>query len=95
VRDGRRALQAWRAAARRDPAVDVFLSPTLGVREIPREGVDELEIRVPVSGYTRVFSFLGWPAIALGGLQLAARDEAVLFAVACAWEQAYGASGPG
>jgi hypothetical protein len=47
-------------------------------------------IRVAFSAYTRVFSFLGWPALALGEVQFGARDVELLFAVATAWEQAYG-----
>jgi Asp-tRNA(Asn)/Glu-tRNA(Gln) amidotransferase A subunit family amidase len=90
----RSALEAWRAAARVQPAVDVIASPTLGVREIPPSDVNELEIRVAFSGYTRAFSFLGWPAIAIGQVQLAARDVQLLFAVALAWERAYGPPGP-
>jgi aspartyl-tRNA(Asn)/glutamyl-tRNA(Gln) amidotransferase subunit A len=87
---GRRALETWREQARTQPAVDVVVCPTLGVREIPPADVDELEIRVAFSAYTRAFSFLGWPAIAIGTMQLAARQEATLFAVARAWEEAYG-----
>ena len=60
------------------------------MREVPPIDVDELEIRVALSAYTRVFSFLGWPAIAIGGLQFAARDAGVLFATALAWERSYG-----
>lgn len=90
VSAGRQALAAWRAVAAAEPAVDVIVCPTLGVREIPRSDVDELEIRVAFSGYTRVFSFLGWPAIAIGGVQLGARDAGVLFATARAWERSYG-----
>ena len=90
VAAGRQALEAWRAGAAADPAVDVIVCPTLGVREIPPLDVDELQIRVAFSAYTRAFSFLGWPAIAIGPVQLAARDAGVLFAVALAWERAYG-----
>jgi aspartyl-tRNA(Asn)/glutamyl-tRNA(Gln) amidotransferase subunit A len=85
------ALARWRASASTEPRVDVFVSPTLGVREIPPSDVDELEIRVAFSAYTRAFSFLGWPAIAIGGVQLGARDANLLFAAALAWERAYGA----
>jgi aspartyl-tRNA(Asn)/glutamyl-tRNA(Gln) amidotransferase subunit A len=87
---GRRALASWRSRAQAQPDVDVIVCPTLGVREIPPSDVDELELRVAFSGYTRVFSFLGWPAIAIGAVQLGARDVDVLFAVALAWERAYG-----
>jgi len=41
-------------------------------------------------GYARLFSFLGWPAIAIGGLQPAGKDDAVVLAAALAWEDAYG-----
>jgi Asp-tRNA(Asn)/Glu-tRNA(Gln) amidotransferase A subunit family amidase len=84
-----RALTVWRERAEREPDVDVFISPTLGVTEIPRADVDELEIRVPFSAYTRVFSFLGWPAIAIGGVQIAARQPGPMFAAALAWERSY------
>jgi hypothetical protein len=67
--------------------VDVVVCPTLGVREIPPGDVDELEIRVPFSTYTRAFSFLGWPSIAIGEVQFAAREPDVLFTVALAWER--------
>jgi aspartyl-tRNA(Asn)/glutamyl-tRNA(Gln) amidotransferase subunit A len=85
--DARRALAAWRDLARWHPNVDVVVCPTLGVREIPPGNVDELEIRIPFSAYTRAFSFLGWPAIAIGDVQFAAREPDLLFTVALAWER--------
>jgi aspartyl-tRNA(Asn)/glutamyl-tRNA(Gln) amidotransferase subunit A len=91
--DARRALAAWRDRARQEPDVDVFVCPTLGVREIPPGDVDELEIRVPFSAYTRAFSFLGWPAIAIGDVQLGAREPDALFTAALAWERNYGSPG--
>jgi Asp-tRNA(Asn)/Glu-tRNA(Gln) amidotransferase A subunit family amidase len=87
VEAGRLALAAWRFRAESEPDVEVILSPTLGVREIPVANVDEIEIRVPFSAYTRTFSFLGWPAVAIGPWQLAARNAHLLFAVARAWER--------
>ncbi|MBV9414720.1 MAG: amidase [Solirubrobacterales bacterium] len=83
----RRALAAWRGRAQREPHVDAIVSPTLGVLEVPPADVDELEIRVPFSAYTRAFSFLGWPAIAIGEVQFAAREPGLLFTVALAWER--------
>ena len=63
-----------------------MLSPTLGLAELPPAGVDEAEVRMPFSAYTRTFSYLGWPAIAIGGLQLAGRDPAVVLGAALALE---------
>ena len=62
------------------------MSPTLGVEELPPAGVDELDVRLAVSAYTRPFSYLGWPAIAIGGLQIAGRDVATVIAAALALE---------
>ncbi|MDX6511033.1 MAG: hypothetical protein QOE36_537 [Gaiellaceae bacterium] len=84
----RRALAAWREQAAVAPDVDLVVSPTLGLAELPPAGVDELEIRIHFSAYTRVFSYLGWPAIAIGGLQLAGRDPATVIGAALALEQA-------
>ena len=58
--------QAWRARAAREPDVDLVLAPTLGYDELPPAGVDELGVRLPFSAYARAFSYLGWPAIAIG-----------------------------
>jgi Asp-tRNA(Asn)/Glu-tRNA(Gln) amidotransferase A subunit family amidase len=86
-REGRRALEAWRARAAREPDVDLVLAPTLGYDELPPVGVDELGVRLPFSAYTRAFSYLGWPAIAIGPLQLAGRDAAVVIGAALALER--------
>ncbi len=83
----RAALEAWRARATREPDVDVVASPTLGLAELPLAGVDELEIRLPFSAYTRAFSYLGWPAVAIGDLHLAGRDVATVLALALALER--------
>ena len=58
--------QAWRARAAREPDVDLVLAPTLGYDDLPPAGVDELGVRLPFSAYARAFSYLGWPAIAIG-----------------------------
>ena len=78
---------AWRARAGREPDVDVVASPTLGLAELPPVGVDELEVRLPFSAYTRAFSYLGWPAVAVGDLHLAGRDASTVLALALALEQ--------
>jgi hypothetical protein len=56
------------------------------VTELPPAGVDELAVRLAVSAYTRPFSYLGWPAIAVGGLQIAGRDPDLVIGAALALE---------
>jgi Asp-tRNA(Asn)/Glu-tRNA(Gln) amidotransferase A subunit family amidase len=85
-RDGLAALQAWRARAAREPEVDLLVSPTLGVTELPPAGVDELGVRLALSAFTRPFSYLGWPAIAIGDLQIAGRDADLVIGAALALE---------
>jgi aspartyl-tRNA(Asn)/glutamyl-tRNA(Gln) amidotransferase subunit A len=85
--EGRRALAEWRALAAREPDVDLVLAPTLGYDELPPAGVDELGVRLPFSAYTRAFSYLGWPAIAIGEIQLAGRDGTIVLAAALALER--------
>jgi aspartyl-tRNA(Asn)/glutamyl-tRNA(Gln) amidotransferase subunit A len=87
ARAGRAALAEWRAVAAREPDVDLVLAPTLGYDDLPPVGVDELGVRLPFSAYARAFSYLGWPAIAVGGLQLAGRDAAVVIGAALALER--------
>jgi Asp-tRNA(Asn)/Glu-tRNA(Gln) amidotransferase A subunit family amidase len=79
------AMRAWQAAAASDPPVDVIVSPVLGVAEWPAIETPEHEFRLPFSAYARPFNFLGWPAIAIGDTQLAARDMRTLLEAALAW----------
>ena len=81
----RAAMAAWQRAAATDPPVDVIVSPVLGLPELPAAGTPEHEFRIPFSAYARTFNFLGWPAIAIGGLQLAARDMRTLLEASLAW----------
>ncbi len=90
IEAARGAVARWRMRAAAEPAVDLVLSPTLGVHELPAEDVSELEIRVPFSSFTRPFNYLGWAAVALGNLQLAGRNDETVLAAALAWEAAYG-----
>jgi aspartyl-tRNA(Asn)/glutamyl-tRNA(Gln) amidotransferase subunit A len=83
---GRAAMLAWREAARDEPRVDVIVSPALGLPELPAAGTPEHEFRIPFSAYARAFNFLGWPAIAIGDTQLAARDGQTLLEAALAWD---------
>ena len=69
----------------RTPPVDVIVSPVLGLPELPAIETPEHEFRIPFSAYARAFNFLGWPAIAIGETQLAARDPRTLLEAALAW----------
>jgi aspartyl-tRNA(Asn)/glutamyl-tRNA(Gln) amidotransferase subunit A len=79
------AMAAWQRAAATDPPVDVIVSPVLGVPELPAAGTPEREFRIPFSAYARPYNFLGWPAIAIGNVQLAARAMGPLLEAALAW----------
>jgi Asp-tRNA(Asn)/Glu-tRNA(Gln) amidotransferase A subunit family amidase len=88
VYEAKRALTKWRAQARAIPEVDLVLTPTLGA-EVPPSDVWEPDVRVQMVSWTRSFSFLGWSAIAIGGMQLAGRSDDVVLAAALAYEEAY------
>ena len=92
VEEARRALPRWRAAATELPAVDLVVSPTLGI-PVPADDCWELDVRAGLTLHTRPWNLLDWPAIAVGPLQIAGRDEAVVLGAALAWEEAYGRPG--
>lgn len=87
------ALRELRERARTDPAVDVVVSPTLPI-EPPPVGCWEPDVRAALTRYTRPFNFLGWPAIAIGNLQIAGRDDRTVLSVALAWEEARRGTAP-
>jgi hypothetical protein len=47
------------------------------VRHVRASGPDcwEPDVRTAMTRWTRPFNFLGWPAIAIGGLQIAGPDR--------------------
>jgi len=78
-----RAIETWR---RYEPEVDLYVSPCYAI-ELPPEGADELEIRLPLTSFLRWVNLTGWAGLAIGNMQLIApRDEAVL-AAGLAWER--------
>jgi aspartyl-tRNA(Asn)/glutamyl-tRNA(Gln) amidotransferase subunit A len=82
-------LPRWRERTRAASGPDLYVMPTLAGK-VPPIDVFEPDIRAAMVGYARLFSFLGWPAIAIGGLQIAAKEDATVLAAALAWEDAYG-----
>jgi Asp-tRNA(Asn)/Glu-tRNA(Gln) amidotransferase A subunit family amidase len=86
VEQARAAVRTWRGY---QPAVDLYVSPVLGI-DVPPVDCDELEVRIPATAFLRPFNVLGWAAIAIGDLQLIAPRDEVVLAAALAWEQAEG-----
>ena len=90
VFEARDELPRWRERVARELDVDLLVSPVLGM-EPPPIDCFEPDVRVEMTRHTRPFNNLGWPAIAIGDLQIAGRDDATVLAAALAYEQAYGA----
>jgi Asp-tRNA(Asn)/Glu-tRNA(Gln) amidotransferase A subunit family amidase len=79
----RDAVMRWRGYV---PDVDLYVLPCVGA-ELPPEDCDEIATRLVLTSFMRPFNVLGWAALAIGDLQLAApRDETVL-AAGLAWER--------
>ena len=78
-----RALESWR---RHEPAVDLFVSPVLGI-DLPPEDCDELEVRIPFTAFARPINLLGWAGLAIGDLQLIAPTDETVLAAGLAWER--------
>jgi aspartyl-tRNA(Asn)/glutamyl-tRNA(Gln) amidotransferase subunit A len=68
---------------------DVLVTPVLSC-EIPPADCDELAVRAEMTLYTFPFNALGWPALAVGGVQVAGRagDDALVLAAGLAVERA-------
>ena len=92
-RRGQAAIRTLRARARSLP-FDLLLSPTMAV-EPPPSGAYELDVRAGMTRWTRPFNFLRWPAIAIGGIQLAGRERDLVLGAALALERAGVVARPG
>ncbi|MGO9180022.1 MAG: amidase [Candidatus Limnocylindrales bacterium] len=88
-RRGLLALRQLRRLALLKPDVDLIASPVLDI-PVPADDCWEPDVRSALTRYTRPFNFLGWPAIAIGNLQLSGRDADVVLGAALAWELAGG-----
>jgi Asp-tRNA(Asn)/Glu-tRNA(Gln) amidotransferase A subunit family amidase len=80
----REAVGRWREYR---PPVDLYVSPVVA-RPLPPEDCDELQVRFGLSAFLRPFNVLGWAAIAIGDLQLAAPSDERVLAAGLAWERA-------
>lgn len=81
------ALRALRERGRREPAVDLVISPVMDI-EPPQDDCWEPDVRAAMTRWTRPFNFLGWPAIAIGALQISGRDRATVLGAALGLEAA-------
>jgi aspartyl-tRNA(Asn)/glutamyl-tRNA(Gln) amidotransferase subunit A len=84
---GLAAVHGLRQAARRELPFDLLIGPVLAIDPPPIDCY-ELDIRSAMTRWTRPFNFLGWPAIAIGGIQLAGRSRNKVLGAALALEQA-------
>jgi Asp-tRNA(Asn)/Glu-tRNA(Gln) amidotransferase A subunit family amidase len=83
VAAGYQAIEAWR---RYEPEVDLFVAPVVGI-DLPPEDCDELEVRIPLTAFTRPVNLLGWAGLAIGDLQLIASADETVLAAGLAWER--------
>ena len=83
-----RAEHRERAEAALD-GFDVLVTPVLSC-PVPPADCDELAVRAAMTLYTFPFNALGWPALAIGGVQVAGRagDDALVLAAGLAVERA-------
>ena len=80
-RRGRAALREFRRRARREMRFDVLVSPVMEIEPPPMD-CWEPDVRAAMTRWTRPFNFLGWPAIAIGRLQIAGPDRDKVLAAA-------------
>lgn len=84
---GLAARRELRRRARSELRFDVLVSPVMAI-EPPPVDCWEPDVRAGMTRWTRPFNFLGWPAIAIGGIQLAGRSRDVVLGAALALEEA-------
>ncbi len=84
---GEAALRELRRAAGASLDFDILVSPVMAI-EPPPADCWEPDVRAAMTRWTRPFNFLGWPAIAVGGIQIAGRDRDTVLGMALALEAA-------
>jgi aspartyl-tRNA(Asn)/glutamyl-tRNA(Gln) amidotransferase subunit A len=82
---GLAAARALRRRARIQLDFDILLGPVMAV-EPPPDDSWEPDVRAGMTRWTRPFNFLGWPAIAVGSIQIAGRDGDTVLGAALALE---------
>jgi Asp-tRNA(Asn)/Glu-tRNA(Gln) amidotransferase A subunit family amidase len=82
-----RAEHAERAAGALE-GFDLLITPTLSC-PVPAADVVEVDVRAAMTLYTFPFNALGWPALAIGGVQLVGRagDDALVLGAGVALER--------
>jgi aspartyl-tRNA(Asn)/glutamyl-tRNA(Gln) amidotransferase subunit A len=73
---------------------DVLVTPVLSC-PVPAANCDEIEVRAAMTRFTFPFNALGWPALAIGGLQIVGRpgNDALVLGFGLAVESGLKASG--
>jgi aspartyl-tRNA(Asn)/glutamyl-tRNA(Gln) amidotransferase subunit A len=91
---GLAAVRALRRLALKQLDFDILLSPVMAI-EPPPDDCWEPDVRAGMTRWTRPFNFLGWPAIAVGEVQIAGRSRDTVLGAALALEaHLLGGSGP-
>jgi Asp-tRNA(Asn)/Glu-tRNA(Gln) amidotransferase A subunit family amidase len=83
----RLSVERWRQRVETEHAHDVLVLPTLGAAR-PQHDVDEHEVREQLGRFARLANHLGWPALAIGDMQIMGRSESSVLAAGLAWEAA-------
>ena len=76
------------AGAASGPPVDLYVAPVLGRDRCRRWTATSSTVRLELSAFLRPFNVLGWAALAIGDLQLAAPSDERVLAAGLAWERA-------
>ena len=78
---GLAAARELRKGARSGLGFDILVGPVMAI-DPPPDDCWEPDVRAAMTRWTRPFNFLGWPAIAIGSLQIAGPARDVVLAAA-------------
>ena len=84
---GLAAVRSLRRRARAQLGFDILVGPVMAI-EPPADDCWEPDVRAAMTRWTRPFNFLGWPAIAVGGVQIAGHSREAVLGAALALEAA-------
>jgi aspartyl-tRNA(Asn)/glutamyl-tRNA(Gln) amidotransferase subunit A len=84
-----REYDRWRERCEQALPHDVLVNPTVPIDLPLRDDVEDADLRLRATRYTRPMNFLGWPsATTTDGTMFTGRDDATVLGAALAWEAA-------